>query len=355
MPFSDQYRTSQSIRLRFCHSTNEIVKYDMFQFNQSSLGTFLNTIIRNFYEQANTSINMRINEYQADLEKLLRPTLLPTSKATELIETMSNVKKQDLLNLLKIYDLPDKNCKSFSHRLQNDLYKEFTDPNSDFEENNYYRSLAEYIKKLIEEYAHLPFIEREKIFFKNYFDTINTAIADTKQLLITTSNGKVYPTLPLKIMSDPLSTAHYLIGYSYPFNQNKKSMYPVSYKIVSIKNIKITKSKSAFLTKAEKEILATSISKKGVQFLVSDYAEICIRFSKSGLKCFNQWLHLRPEPITLEKEKESNNYIAFFHCSINQAYAYFFKFGAKIEILSPISLRKHFKTQYQNAIKHYVN
>jgi hypothetical protein len=66
-----------------------------------------------------------------------------------------------------------------------------------------------------------------------------------------------------------------------------------------------------------------------------------------GWNSFRRWLHLRPAPSHIQEE--NGTYLITFHCSIFQARAYFFKFGAEAEILSPLSLRREFAKDYQRA------
>lgn len=349
MPFFDN--GDQQVRLRFSRYTREVIQHDMFLFGESRENTFINMVIRNFYETANSSISMRLQQYQDSLEENL-PDGTPSSSVKAFLKPLLQIEEKRLLDLAASYELPDKNSKSKPYRLQNDLYEAFTDPGSDFHEDHYYHdSRSSYLKTLLEEYAHLPYISRERIYFKQIFEMIEYAIAHKKQLLITVSNGQSYHTLPYKILSDPLSTAHYLTGFSYPLTGEKENKYTVSYKIATIQKIRIEKSKSGYLHPDDTSVLLSAISEKGVQFLVSEDVEIHVRFSEAGMHAFEHWLHLRPEPRSITKEKDS--YVAVFHCSLVQASAYFFKFGAKAEILAPSVLREQFLSQYQDAVTCY--
>lgn len=341
----------QQVRLRFSRYTAEVLQHDMILFGESRENTFLNTVIRNFYEMADSSIHMRLESYRSTLEENL-PEGVAASSARAFLKPLMEMEKRRLTALAASYDAPDKTSKSKPYRLQNDLYRAMTDPASDFQENKYYQdSRSAYLRALLEEYAHLPFIRREQIYYKPMFDLIEDAIARKKQLLITVSNGHSYHTIPYRILSDPLSTVHYLAGYSYPLDGEKSDKYTVSYKISSIEKIRMEKSKSGYLPPEDKAALINAISQKGVQFLVSADEEIRVRLTADGMHAFEHWLHLRPAPLSITKEKDS--YLAVFHCSLVQASAYFFKFGAKAEILSPQSLREQFLAQYREAVTHY--
>lgn len=82
------------------------------------------------------------------------------------------------------------------------------------DEQKYYARRGEYIKCVIEEYARLPYIQRERVYVSLFIEEIETAIHAERQLRIVTNRDKVYSIYPYKILPDPLSTANYLVGYS---------------------------------------------------------------------------------------------------------------------------------------------
>lgn len=126
-------------------------------------------------------------------------------------------------------------------------------------------------------------------------------------------------------------------------------MIPCSFRISTIKDYRLEKSRSGHITLDKITLLEKKIESEGVQFLSSDNIDIKVKFTEHGLKSFEHQLNLRPIPIT----REGNIYT--FHCSIVQARYYFFKFGRHAEILSPEFLRKEFKKKYQEAYKMYTD
>lgn len=359
----------QQVRLRFSRYTEEIIENDMLLFGETKKNTFLNKIIRNFYPDAKASISMRLEEYKNTLSEII-PSGVSKDDFRSASKTSGNKGARDqnreynalhnafeafidheenrLLALAKSYGETGKGSESKPYRLQNEIYREFTDESSGFREDIYYKSsLSSYIKTLIEEYAHEPYIGREKIYFKENFERIEEAIAAKKQLRITVSNGVSFHTFPYEIQTDPFATAHYLTGYSYGIDQGKDSKYTVSYKIAAIRKIRIEKSRSGYLHPDEVSALLKDIAEKGVQFLASDCEEIQVRLTEQGWNSFRRWLHLRPAPSHIQEE--AGFWLLTFHCSIYQARAYFFKFGAEAEVLSPAELRGEFAEGYQKA------
>ncbi len=82
------------------------------------------------------------------------------------------------------------------------------------DEQKYYARRGEYIKCVIEEYARLPYIQRERVSFSLFIEEIETAIHAERQLRIVMNRDKAYSIYPYKILPAPLSTANYLVGYS---------------------------------------------------------------------------------------------------------------------------------------------
>ena len=216
-------------------------------------------------------------------------------------------------------------------------------------EDKYYdNKRGKYIKCVLEEYARLPYIEREKIYLTPFITEIEKAIHDKKQLRVTTEKGAIYNVYPYDISSDPLSTANYLVGYSQQDDNPDAELRPCSFRISALKHVKISKSKSAFIPKEKQKNLSKLVASRGVQFLISTEEEIHVRLTDSGRHKYYRQSHLRP---TLVEEQEGNIFV--FRCTNAQAEFYFFKFGKDAEILFPAELREKFKSMYQSAADIY--
>ena len=127
------------------------------------------------------------------------------------------------------------------------------------QEDAYYSTTGKYLKALFEEYCEKTYLEREKIIYKDYFDTIMGAIAEQRQLKICLPKDEHVHIKPFSIETDPLSMYHYLTGYQV--NGAEESAKSFSYRITNIKSMRMLQKKS-FISKEGRSRLYEEIHKK---------------------------------------------------------------------------------------------
>lgn len=331
------------LRMRFTKTAEEIIRYDCDAFECNTKTSFINRILWNYYESAQASIERRLEDYSLELSSLLPPTT-----PEDVINILMHKKREDLLNLLLSFENQEKGVSTSPIRLQNKIYDYFCKDN-DYNEEKNYSSVNKYLITLIEEYARLPYVKRELIYFKETIDTIKIAIELHKQLVVLARNSETYYVIPYKIMTDPLSMANYLVGYSYQKGDTRKNSKICSFRISRICNVKIMYSKEASISKIDKQELESAIEQRGVMFLFASSADnIVVRLSDKGKTLLNTIIHMRPPILSID------NNVYTFSCSIKQAHNYFFNFGAEAEILSPASLREQVKEQFIDAVNIYT-
>ena len=335
----------QEIRLRFSRFAEEVLQNDMFFFREHRRNTFINTVIQNYYPTADASISLRLEEYKDHLINILN-----TFASKETLSLLLKAEQERLEKLANSYDKPGKECPNNPIRLQNSLYNYLTNEKNGTIENMFNDYTAPgYLRTLVEEYVRLPYKKRERIYFKEKYETIETALLTQKQLLVTISSGRQFHVLPYTIMEDPLGTAAYLVGFSYDKDSDKTNKKACSFRIATLQNdIRIENSKSGYLHPADKTLLKNKIAENGVQFLISDNASIKVKLTQQGIHSFNHQLNLRPTPT------EINGDVYTFNCSIDQAKFYFFKFGKNVEMLEPEDLREYFSKGYLEAYEVYM-
>lgn len=340
---------NQQIRLRFSKTAEEVIAYDMDVFEETSRSTFINRILSNFYENANASIGRKLQIYK---EELL--SVSGCNEESAVYKELMGRKKKQLIEKAGSFENPEKNSGSSPIRLWDDFFEYLIDPGSN-NEDKYYLSIPKYCRAIIEEYARLPFTERELVFFnKEIVSPITDAITNGYQIYVSTGirndSGTLssYFFIPFEITTDPLSTANYVVGYSYKADQSKRDKRMCSFKLSRIVKVKRESSRSAFLSKDDISCLQEAINQKGVMFLVADASEeIVVRLTDNGKRMFKTQIHMRPMASKI------NGDIYTFSCSAFQAKNYFFKFGKEAEILSPPFLRQQFADEYEAANRIY--
>ena len=336
----------QKIRINLSLTALEVLQYDRDILNygkdlkdQMKPGSFYNYIFDAFYSVANASIGRILQDKAEEYREILH--LEPEENSPELALLLKHHKKT-LEEQIQTYEKGE----SLTFRLNNDNFNYLTD-NTRCDENSYYTSMSAYIKAVLEEYARLPYLNREALQYKKQFDIIISAIRNVHRLQITMYSGKSYTIYPYEIKTDVYETAHYLVGYSVTPEATEKT--PCALRISNIKEVKDSRSRGK-LTTEEKKKLEQRLETHGVQFLTSPAdGPIKIRLTPHGEQIYHSSPHLRPR----YDAQLSNNDIYVFHCTEVQAKYYFVKFGKDAEVLEPKKLRDKFKAIYAKAYKVY--
>ena len=327
------------------------IKTFYYSYEEGSRSGFFNTIINNFWEMANATISLRVENKRASLEKIFSDKNFRAYTDADkkvFIDKYLDVYKKQLVETAITYPKGD----GEKFRINKDNIKILCDDIDDETANAYGKTKRGlYLKALIEEYCEKPVFEREQIFFKQTMDEIRLAINEVKQLKITLKgyNESDY-VIPYKILQDDTKNFNYLVGCLPNVIEKNGKMKTVSYRISRIERIRKMSSRSGFLSKAQKDEIDAEIITKKPQFMVGDIETIKVRFHGDGLRQFKRHVYLRPH-VCKEIDKENNVYE--FKCTPFQAKAYFFKFASGVEILEPQDLRCEFIKDYKQALSIY--
>lgn len=322
----------------------KVIWSDMFTFGADKLSGFINAVFEYYCPIAEASISRMLNCLNGELSKLLSDIPGDDQTKKRVLDRLVMQKKNSLIEKADSYA----DGRPFKFWLNRKNLEYLTEENSECDEDLFYSRRGKYIKCVLEEYARLPYIEREKIYFSPFIQAIEHAVQQQHQLRIVTGADAVYSVYPYQILCDPLSTANYLVGYCKRYNFPEDEKQPCSFRISALKSVKVEKSKSAFLKDCSWKQLMQKIELRGVQFMAADETEIHVRLTDEGVYKYRRQTHLRPEPI----ERRDGN-IFVFHCTPDQAEFYFFKFGKDAEILFPLSLRDKFRSIYKDAANKY--
>lgn len=335
---------SQDCQQRINLSTEAlgIMESDMFTFGIKKRSTFLNHVFNNFYEDADASI-----EIQCDKERQKLLGILGNFQDREkVVECLIKDYKEKLIQRSESYPKE----KDIKFRINNENFKYLTEDDTYHEEKHYDKRIGKYFKAVIEEYARKTYRERERVYFSEFFLKIKEAIDEKHQISVELFNESIHRISPYKIVVDPLSMYHYLVGEEYANKEEpewKTRLF--SYRISNIMGIKPIRSKNKSFSEKEKRKMNEELIKRGPQFMSNEVSEVRVRLTKNGIDKYRRLLHLRPAYCEVV---EDNIYI--FNCTEAQAEFYFFKFGVDAQILAPPFLAERFKIMYENAAKIYV-
>lgn len=348
----EDFNAENKLRLSLTAYAAGIIANDERAFSKKRT-TLINAIILNSYAQAECSISLKLHEYRTELSMQL--SQIAKSTAEYIIEELV---QQKAVALTKKYAKKYPSDTSWQITLNKRVKDFLTDDPLTCEEIYYGPRPGHYIRALIEEYAKLPFYKREEIIFKEVIDSIAYGIDQHYILNITNINGTHMALKPYKIICDPLSMFHYLVGYrvSSPAHtlhstEDYFSEPPViALRISRLTNIDVKYYQLYSLSSFELKQISDALNKKGVQFLGGVETTVKVYLSDNGIKLYNTKLHLRPILIDIDS---NNSHIYYFDCTASQAQFYFLNFGVDAIILSPEALRTQFAAHYKEAAAAY--
>ena len=326
---------------------------ELFAPDQTATG-FLNDIIERYCDIADASIHTAIVRQRARLSHALDQDLSLSAELTDgqkesVIRLLDSETEYRLLDKGPLYE----SGRTFTFRLNNRNYEHFfNDGSLDWPDANYYNGyFSRYLKAIVEEYCRLPLFCREEIYFREFIETIETAIASARMLRVEMfsplTGGETWDVRPFGIQPNASHLYHYLVGKSVEAGGLRKNEKIASIRLCRIRKLTILSkktSRSGMLSAAEKKEIRQKISNNTVAFLIGEEEEIVVRLSKIGEKMYKNTLFLRP---IIQKIDESGCY--HFQCTRMQARQYFIRFGAEAEIISPPDLRKEFADMYKKA------
>ena len=278
---------SKKIKVTLPQNIYEIVKNDIEDFNMTS-NYFMNFIFFN------------LNDKYKDLKG--NPHLVEEEQKKESIQF--NLNKQ---NSLIYYDV--------------------------LRENNA-QNESEFMRSLLIRYATNPKNKRELFIFKEFFERLNLAIKDKKNVYITFNDDRKVKITPYYIGSSDLEIANYI--FCYDVLEGKYKNYKLNY----LKQVYTISENGNW---KDKEYIENVI--KNFDPFLSKGNNIKIWLSKNGEKLLKSIKVNRPKLIS------SENNIYEFEASEEQVKRYFSYFFDDAIILEPKELKDWFIEKYENALK----
>ena len=217
------------------------------------------------------------------------------------------------------------------------------------------------ITYILKSFAALRISEREKIFNRQIFKTIENAISDNELLYVKNSAGDEFDVKPYSIDVDDNSGSYYFIGYS----RRKSSSDDYECRSFKLSRIMICKSRYIESVLSAREIRnAKEVCEKfGCAYMTGNLSKneierSVVRLSARGYKhlFLKVIARQRPIPVAEPKTVHIGGEVFFeleFDCSYNQISNYFFSFGKDAEIVSPLRLREKFIEKYSEALNIY--
>lgn len=351
--FSENDRDSKQHVNLSDHAWN-IIENDIFCFSEDcdrvTISDILNRIFLGFYEQANASIAIAEKRKQEELLGYFNDFPRFDKGQNDLKDKVISKMLDTYINQLKERTLKYPSGTGRKFRLSKTNLDYLFSYNSECWENLHYSSAGKYLKAIYEEYALLPYHERELIYFKETVDTINTAIKEERRLSVTLHSGLKFHVRAYKIVMSNSNLFNFVAAYSSPAIASVEEPAKIaSFRLSRIRSIKMLHESGALNARQKKEI-EKAILTKDPYFLLDEPHGIRIWLSDEGIKKYGRQFHLRPPYLKIEGE----GHIYVFECTQRQIEYFFFKFGKDAVILSPEDLRASFALDYLQATQAYT-
>jgi len=311
----------------------------------------INRIFRCFRERANSSVALALNNKKLELETLLT-SIQPDDTRKNAIQLLLDDYQEQLT---KDINRRSKKGKALSFRLDKDSM-EYLSEEGQKESKFYDDNVGRYVKTVIEEYSEQPYVERERIWYEDFLDEVQLAVAKKRILKLVLHSVSNYDGVPknnivylkpLGYRQDSEFLYNYVVGMTASSTDGPWT--PGAIRLTSVKDHKCLE-QASFISKTETKSLEEAIQKNGVQYLSDNHTiqKIVVEFTPRGERLYRQLRHLRPmytaRPTTLVYE---------FDCTLFQAETYFFKFGHDVKILEPEILAEKFYRRYCAAAATY--
>lgn len=215
---------------------------------------------------------------------------------------------------------------------------DYTEPDYPFE-GKY--TVTQYVKCIIESYARVNFLEREKLILKkSLIEPIENAIFRNKMIKISFGNSDIELS-PYKIVPSKEGAFQYLIG-----------MTNGEWRSYRLSRIKFIKAKGKAILPSIEQI-DECLAEFGATFFGEPITDIKVRFTDRGLLRYEYSVIHRPVHTRIENDPKTDSPIYIFNCSEKQALYFFFSFAGDVEIVEPLSLRRQFIDMYRQGYKTY--
>lgn len=340
--FSEEINENRKVRFSISNYAFSIIEKDRHTFDIHK-GTIINRIILNMCAREESvccvvaSAKRKWQEYYDLINDENKSDILAGAYLKEIEQKLSSYHSGDRTSVLI--------------GLNKETFEYLT---NESEEALYYGEfgIGKFIINIIEEYAYLPYYERELVLNQQWVELIEDATAKGRKLSVTVrngANGKLkLDVKPVSIVTNRFSSFSYLVGISrLPGEEYKMASFRLS-RILDIKK----KTEKSFISHAEMSKVEKALNERGVSYLLGETTKVKVLLSEEGKHLYDTIIAERPsyckDPIFNGK-----NWLMEFECTEKQAHDYFWKLGKNAIIIGPESLRMKLSEEFERAADNY--
>ena len=338
MPLFKEINSENKLRLTLSPYASENLATDADIFGMGA-ATVINRIIREYYADADCSVSVRLEEYRRELVGIL-------GKDDPAIPKLISAKERKLTQAVPKYGAP---LGPLVFRLSNENVALLTEDATFHEEKYFAKGMKQFVQSLVEEFARLPFVTRERYYFNHIAEALRQAVEHGNAVWLTHDNGNRMLVRVYAIMTDPLSFYNYLIAANVDKPGESEPRRTYSYRLSRIQSVTENRLVDGSFNEDEIEWIKSEIKTKGVQFMSAGSRFIKVYLTDRGIRNYNRILHMRPQYVRIQ----SDGHTYVFDCTPRQIEFYFMRFGADARVKAPKYLADRFAEFYRKASAKY--
>ena len=339
MSLFKKINTENKLRLTLTFFAMNTLQEDCRDFDMT-MAALVNRIITFYGPQAAASVSARLAEYKSSLSETL------AGVPGEITDRLCKARELQLRAAVPSYkDTPE----SFLFRVNNANMFLLTEDPASGEELYYPRGMKVYVQALVEEFCRLPFLTRERVYYKDILESLQDAMKRECAVYILHSFGQKYLARIYDITSDPLSTYTYVVCRLISPQNKKRDGRIYSFRLSRIKNVIPRPSISGAFSPEERKKTAAAVAANGVQFVSDRVNTIIVEFTDEGLKLLKSNMQLRPHVTKVHEDGHTLE----FRCTSGQAIFYFRRLGAQARVIKPAFIRRELASWYLEAAQAY--
>lgn len=330
------------------------------------LSQLVNVIFLNFWETAAASVDHYLKAKRINLEKSFGE--LDSQTREKVVNVMIEKHHKNVQERAKKRNETLKHKKGKACKTTIALYKEsikvLTGAAAEEISSHYGGNISLYLKAILEEYCELPYLEREKIFYRDFIREVEL-IAKSNEPSKSNANAlelewrknaeKPKFCVPCGVASNPENTYNYLYGYDSEKKQISHRLTSFALSGAKPPRVQYTLTTAEFpLTEDDVKQIHAAAHEKGVQY-ITDNGElhtVKVRLTDKGRELYHYSIFSQ-RPMYERIKRSGDCYIYYFKCTDEQAYNYFFRFEKNATIIEPEDLRERFKNRYVEAAQNY--
>lgn len=318
--------------------------------NKNISASFLCDIFLRYFRNARASTGIRLSERISEIKRMTA-----FRQGNEFCEAFIKAESDKLIaeSILKYNQLTSQRSIPHTIYVPDNVYRTIQDCALG-SESYYYRTYRnpsghymKYFRAVLEEYARLPYCQREAVFCSDILGYLRYAIKSCCAVSFVYGNENIYG-YPYAIESDEWSSYNYLLLIDDKYRVRH-------YRVCRMRSVSCIENDIQQLNDdINSDIREKQVNPTGIQFAGEPAIKCEVLLTENGMKMYNRLVFLRPQYSSLEKKESARlKYKCTFCCSENQIKYYFFKFGDDAKIISPKELSDYFRKKYLLASRLY--